>query len=290
MGAAPASLSFRTLRAQTSDGWRPLDRKGGARAHGPEPESVGRSTPAPNVAWMTQPADRLGGSGSGDGPVADELRLLPGSRSTDRKVEAGQELFGVGAPFDAVYNLIDGWVALYTLLEDGRRQIVQFVLPGGVFGMCGGSSGRTTYGAQALTEALVSVVSLAVLTARLRDSPDVTARLVRSLSRDRALAFDHLTSVGRRNARERVACLILELFVRCRTQWPGNRIEEMYLPLTQEHIGDATGLTFVHVNRILRALRKEGVVEFHHRRLRILDPDRLVGVAGVDHNAAMAWL
>src|SRR3546814_2428575 len=59
----------------------------------------------------------------------------------------------------------------------------------------------------------------------------------------------------------------------------------MYLPLTQEHIGDATGLTFVHVNRILRTLRKEGVVEFHHRRLRILDPDRLVRVAGVDHNA-----
>src|SRR3546814_3500604 len=70
--------------------------------------------------------------------------------------------------------------------------------------------------------------------------------------------------------------LVLELFVRCRTQWPGNRIEEMYLPLTQEHIGDATGLTFVHVNRILRTLRKEGVVEFHHRRLRMLDPDRLV--------------
>src|SRR3546814_17843970 len=64
----------------------------------------------------------------------------------------------------------------------------------------------------------------------------------------------------------------------------------MYLPLTQDHIGDATGLTFVHVNRILRTLRKEGVVEFHHRRLRILDPDRLVRVAGVDHNAAMAWI
>src|SRR3546814_14715698 len=67
---------------------------------------------------------------------------------------------------------------------------------------------------------------------------------------------------------DRVARLVLELFVRCRTQWPGNRIEEMYLPLTQEHIGDATGLTFVHVNRILRTLRKEGVVEFHPRRLR----------------------
>ncbi|MFC3098357.1 Crp/Fnr family transcriptional regulator [Alteraurantiacibacter palmitatis] len=292
VGAVPASLSFRTLRAQTSDEWRPLDRKGEARAHGPERKSAGRPTPAPIMARMKGPTEQPVGpsNGSPAGDSTDALRLLPGVRGADRKVEAGQELFGVGAPFDGVHNLIDGWVALYTLLEDGRRQIVQFVLPGGVFGMFGASSGRTTYGAQALTEVLVCVIPQAVLSANLRDTPDVAARLVRSLSRDRALAFDHLTSVGRRNARERIACLILELFVRCRTQWPGNRIEEMYLPLTQEHIGDATGLTFVHVNRVLRTLRKEGVVEFHHRRLRILDPDRLVGVAGVDHNAAMAWL
>src|SRR3546814_20281327 len=95
--------------------------------------------------------------GSGNGPVvddgADALRLLPGLHGADRRIEAGQELFGVGARFDAVCNLIDGWVALYTLLEDGRRQIVQFVLPGGVFGMFGTLSGRATYGAQALTGA-----------------------------------------------------------------------------------------------------------------------------------------
>src|SRR3546814_19879586 len=75
---------------------------------------------------------------------ADALRLLPGLHGADRRIEAGQELFGVGARFDAVCNLIDGWVALYTLLEDGRRQIVQFVLPGGVFGMFGTLSGRAT--------------------------------------------------------------------------------------------------------------------------------------------------
>src|SRR3546814_19182493 len=80
---------------------------------------------------MTGPPDRPGGSGNG--PVvddgADALRLLHGLHGADRRIEAGQELFGVGARFDAVCNLIDGWVALYTLLEDGRRQLVQFVLP-----------------------------------------------------------------------------------------------------------------------------------------------------------------
>ena len=63
----------------------------------------------------------------------------------------------------------------------------------------------------------------------------------------------------------------------------------MYLPLTQEHIGDATGLTGVHVNRVLRDLRKEGVAEFHYRHLRILNPDKLIGVAGIDPHVALSW-
>jgi hypothetical protein len=61
----------------------------------------------------------------------------------------------------------------------------------------------------------------------------------------------------------------------------------MLLPLTQEDIGDATGLTNVHVNRILRDLREEGVVEFHYRRLRIINPDKLADVAGVDPRVAV---
>ncbi|MEO5322084.1 helix-turn-helix domain-containing protein [Mesorhizobium sp. CC13] len=64
----------------------------------------------------------------------------------------------------------------------------------------------------------------------------------------------------------------------------------MYLPLTQEQIGDATGLTFVHVNRVLSALRKERIAEFHYRRLRILNPDKLMDVAGVDPQMAAAWM
>ncbi len=64
----------------------------------------------------------------------------------------------------------------------------------------------------------------------------------------------------------------------------------MHLPLTQEHIGDATGLTNVHVNRVLRDLRKEEIVEFHYRRLRIMNPDKLVNVAGIDPHIALSWL
>ena len=109
------------------------------------------------------------------------------------------------------------------------------------------------------------------------------------ISQDRGLAYDHLSSIGRRSARERVAYLLLELFIRSRLQWLGHRSDEMYLPLTQEHIGDATGLTGVHVNRVLRDLREEGVAEFHYRHLRILNPDKLIDIAGIDPHVARSW-
>jgi hypothetical protein len=64
----------------------------------------------------------------------------------------------------------------------------------------------------------------------------------------------------------------------------------MHLPLTQEDIGDATGLTGVHVNRVLRDLRRDRIVEFHYRRLRILNPDKLIDVAGIDPHVALSWI
>jgi CRP-like cAMP-binding protein len=114
-------------------------------------------------------------------------------------------------------------------------------------------------------------------------------RLAWLSSRDSILAYDKMTSIGRHSARERVAHLILELFIRYRMQWPGHQIEEMYLPVTQEHIGDATGLTGVHVNRVLSDLRKQGIVEFHYKRLRILDPDKLADIASVDPEVMVSW-
>ncbi len=220
----------------------------------------------------------------------DSHRLIPRYRNGDKRVEAGRDLFSIGSSGKAIFNLLEGWVAIYTLLEDGRRQIVQFALPGAILGVLPSRRAPATVGAQALTNVVVSVIPMSVLTTHSRTDPDISMRLARSLAYDCNLAFDHLTSIGRRSARERVAHLLLELFTRYRAQWPGHRSEEMVLPLTQEQIGDATGLTFVHVNRVLSALRKEGIVQFHYRRLRIIDPDRLIEVAGVDPEIAMAWL
>lgn len=221
--------------------------------------------------------------------TSEVLRVIAGYRSGNRAIKAGNDLFRPGEPSDAIYALVGGWVFLYSLLEDGRRQILHFALPGAVLGLYPTRVTIATYGAQALTDAIVSIIPHKDLGRLSKEHPEIGMQLAAIVSHDRNLAYDHLSSIGRRSARQRVARLLLELFVRYRMQWPGHRIGEMRLPLTQEHVGDATGLTGVHVNRVLRGLRSDGIVEFHYRQLRILNPDKLANIAGIDPQAIFSW-
>lgn len=210
-------------------------------------------------------------------------------KTGDVHLRAGEDLFGIGEAGDLIFNIAEGWAFLYNILGNGDRQILHFALPGAVVGFHPTQGALTTFGAQAVTDLTACVIPMAGLKDIARKHPEVALRLAWLTSRDRSLAYDHLTSVGQQTAQERVAHLILELFIRARLQWPGHRTDEMHLPLTQEHIGDATGLTGVHVNRVLRNLREEGIIEFHYRRLKIIDPDALVDVAGIDPQLAYSW-
>jgi len=250
---------------------------------------VGASMNSPSKLPVDCESCRARADGLCQGCAPEVLRTIASYKVGDRRIAAGHDLFGLGERCDAIYNLIEGWMFLYALSEDGRRQILHFALPGAVLGFHPGGA-LTTYGVQALTASVVCVMPHANLTPLSKKLPEVGMRLAWLTSRDRSLAYDQLMSVGRLSARERVAHLIMELYVRFRSKWPGSRVEEMHIPLTQEHIGDATGLTSVHVNRVLRELREEGILEFHYRRLSVLDPDKLTDVASVDRQVMLSWI
>jgi CRP-like cAMP-binding protein len=225
-----------------------------------------------------------------DASTSEVLSVIANNKMGDKEVRAGQDIVCPGEPCEIVYTLDAGWAFLYSLLQDGRRQILQFALPGMVLGLDLLDGGHATYGVEALTDVTVSILPHKTLALLSQDHPEIGLLLAELASRDRNLSYDHLTSIGRHSAHERVAHLLLELFIRSHAQWPGHRVDEMQLPLTQEHIGDATGLTGVHVNRVLRDLRRDGIVEFRYRRLTIRDPDRLVDIARVDPQLAMSWV
>ncbi len=215
----------------------------------------------------------------------EDLDVVQKFRSRERTFPAGTDLFLEGESWNELYTVLEGWLYMYKLLEDGRRQITKIVLPGDFVGFQPDLDAPMDHSIQTLTAARVCVFPRNRVLELFKEHPDLAIRLSTMISRDVAMAHERLTSVGRRSALERVAYFLLELFYRVRLRHPEPVGSTISLPLTQEHIGDALGLTSVHVNRTLRELRKQDLIKIAKRTLHVLDPDRLADVAGFEEDA-----
>jgi CRP-like cAMP-binding protein len=171
-----------------------------------------------------------------------------------------QEIFGEGEPADHVYKVVKGAVRCLRVLADGRRQIFSFSLPGDVFGMEAGLDHRAT--AEALTE---SVIVAARRTTLAVDEGDLPRRLWRLAIADLQSSQDHVLTLGRRAAGERVASLLVELAGRMGGD------ETIELPMSRQDMADYLGLTIETVSRTLTHLQASGVISMHGCRSIHLD-------------------
>ncbi len=142
--------------------------------------------------------------------------------------------------------------------------------------------------AEALTDVRVCVLPRTNFLRFFQDHPEIAVRLTWLAARCEARAQDHLVNIGRRPADARIAHLLLELYYRVQMGLPRIAGETMPFPLTQEHLGDALGLTSVHVNRMLRQLREQGIVAVRERQMEILNPEFLIETAEFDEGAFFA--
>lgn len=211
-----------------------------------------------------------------------ELALVEAIKLSDRHYRAQADLIRQGEAQREVFTLLEGWAMRYSLLDDGSRQIIDFCLPGAFIGFKPDSELPESYSVQAITDVNVCVFPHKRFMELLSETPSMAVRLACIGYRDQVSMTRHLSNVGRRMARGRVANLLMELFVRVRLRSPESTSEAIPLPLTQELIGDSIGLTSVHVNRTLRVLREENIVSLRDGTLRVLDPDRLAEEAGFE--------
>lgn len=205
--------------------------------------------------------------------------------SRHRFVPAGTELYCEGDEGGDLYIVIEGWMTQYQILSDGRRQILDFALPGTVLGFVSPSDPILAHTAESLTGATVAVIPRDRVRDLCRTNPDFAVHLISVAAETLNLAFESITDMGRRSAREAVAHLLLRLYARIRAQCPRDTETSVMIPLTQEHIGDALGLTAVHVCRTLRSLRQDGILSLSNGKLVVLDLDGLREVAGA-HRAS----
>ncbi|HWA47324.1 MAG TPA: Crp/Fnr family transcriptional regulator [Dongiaceae bacterium] len=201
----------------------------------------------------------------------------PGSRQI-RSLKTGESLFLQGDMVRWVWVLREGWAFRYQTLEDGRRQIVDFLLPGDILGI--GRSSQMPYGVEALSPCAWVTQSREAFLARLAQEPALGLKLVDMLSAGQVRAFEQMTSVGRRTARERVAHLLLDLAKRAQTAAGKERLE-VTMPLMLSHIGDALGLATETVCRCLAELKRAGILVFSAGRLEILDLEGLSDLVGL---------
>ena len=210
--------------------------------------------------------------------------VVPPFRMSEQRFPVGSKLVEQGKSGRQFFVITEGWAVQYELLEDGGRQIFDFLLPGSVVGFHPEGEARSPHFVRALTDVRACRHSTAGFLHAAKSNPTLALRLAAVAGRSHYRSLRRLTLIGRRTARERVAALLLELHRRAQ-RWSLCPCEdETPLPLTQEHIGDALGLTNVHVNRMLRELREDGVLILKNGVLRLLDPVRLAEIAGRDEH------
>jgi CRP-like cAMP-binding protein len=185
-------------------------------------------------------------------------------------VQAGE----VGGPVQIIQR---GWAFRYRGWADGRRQILDFLLPGDVVGLESGLLGMTEHSVRALTEIELCQIDSQRLEELFRQHGRLALALAKHQAAEARRMDERLAVLGRRSAIERIAFLMLELWER---QMPRDTDRSCPFPLRRQHIADATGLTGAHVNRTLNALRRDRIATLAGGRLVIQDRVALAGLAG----------
>lgn len=212
-------------------------------------------------------------------PQLEVLITELGSRS--EAVASKAVLQTEDAPVRRPHYLVSGWACRFRHLSDGRRQIFDFVLPGEGIGVCLRPAPLANTSTTALTP--VRLVDAApLLRAEALDScKELVCALQTHADADERRMLDQVVRLGRLSALERLAHLILDLHQRLVVvgQADGDRFS---LPLTQETLADALGLSVVHVNRTIQELRRQNLVQLERGVVRLPDRDGLARLAGYE--------
>ena len=200
-----------------------------------------------------------------------------------RVVERGREIVEEGENPRLMNLVLDGWACRHKSLEDGRRQILAFFLPGDLCDLNVFILRQMDHSLAALTEVTVAEITREALEEVTFAHPRVGQALWWDALVAAAIQREWTLCLGQRDAQERLAHLLCELYVRVRAVGradPGG----CGFPVTQIALADAAGLSHVHVSRTLTALREAGLVSLKRGRLSIPDLDALMRVGTFNPN------
>lgn len=207
--------------------------------------------------------------------LSDELWAAFDDLKVQRQTySAGETLIHMGDVTDSLFVIEEGWAMRYRLLEDGRRQIVNFMLPGDMFDLQSLADLEADHSVTAITDLKVTLIAQGPFLETLRSDADLASAFWWAAVQEESILREQIVRIGRRSARERIGHMLLELRRRylIATGDAGNGFE---FPLTRAHLADALGLTVVHVSRTMSALKRSKLLEETGTHIVIHDLDKL---------------
>jgi CRP-like cAMP-binding protein len=218
---------------------------------------------------------------------AKELEFISAFKSGELNVMAGTSVMLQSTNSAHLYTILSGWAFRYKMLPDGRRQILNYTVPGDFIGLQGSVNDEMQHSVEALTDMLLCVFPREKLWGLYTDFPALAFDVTWLAAREEQILDEHLLSVGRRTAIERLAYLLLTLFDKAAEVGltKGNSIQ---FPFTQQHVADTLGMSLVHTNKTLQRLAATRALRWKDRKFELLDRGALMKIANYERPEARA--
>ncbi len=216
-----------------------------------------------------------------DDMSADEVAFMQRFKMGELNIGPGTPILVEGAKSPQLFTVLSGMGLRYKTLEDGRRQVINIVMPGDFLGLQAAVNGEMGHSVEATTEMTLCVFKRSEFWSVFKNHPDRAYDITWIAATEEHFLGEALSSIGQRSAIERIAWGLLHVWERAR-QLDLIRNDMLDFPFRQQDLADTLGLSLVHTNKTLAKLRERGLATWIDSKLRIHDRPGLERLAVVD--------
>lgn len=209
----------------------------------------------------------------------EELAFVSSFKRGELMVDKGATVLCEGTKTPHLHTVLTGWGFRYKLLPDGRRQIVNYVMPGDLVGLQGTLMSEMQHSMETLSPMTLCVFERGELMSLYRQHAELAYDVTWLASREECMLDENLLSIGRRSALESLAYLVAFLVGRARASGLISETAAPRLAITQQHVADTLGLSLVHTNKTIRKLTEKKLLRWRDGGCEVLDVDGLSDLA-----------
>ena len=210
-----------------------------------------------------------------------DQEVILGLDGHEQQFDKNVEIVDAGQELDRLLIVKEGWAIRYKSLEDGRRQVLNVLMPGDMFDLQVLVAAEADHSVKTVTRLTGLSVRPPVFRSLLTESGKLTLAFWWMQVQEEAFLREQIVRNGQQTARERIGHFLLELHRRARIAGEGTH-DGFRVPLTQTVIADALGLTPIHTNRVLRQLERDGLLERENGWIAFRHQDRLAEISQFD--------